>query len=106
MVVTEREGARREGSQVMPSLGLGEARGEFIEVAGTDQLALGGVMAWRQRPVMAGGVAAPDPPPRVAAPEPVKSAIPVAGTPAGGHRWCLLIAGGPAWWAGRTAAAT
>src|SRR6266568_6784707 len=74
-------------------LGLGEAAGEFIEVAGADQAALGGVVAWRQRPVGAGGVAAPDPPPRVPAAEPVKLVCPVARALAGGHRGCPPIAG-------------
>jgi hypothetical protein len=85
--------AAAQGSEVKPLLGLGEAVGEFIEAAGVDQVALGGVIAWRQRPVAAGGVAAPDPPLRVLAPEPVKFAVPVGGALAGGHRWCLLIAG-------------
>jgi hypothetical protein len=74
-------------------LGLGEAAGEFIEVAGADQAALGGVIAWRQGPVGAGGVAAPDPPPRVPAPEPVKPAGPAVRALAGGHRGCPLTAG-------------
>jgi hypothetical protein len=38
-------------------------------------------------------VAAPDPPPRVPAPEPVKPADPAACALAGGHRGCPLIAG-------------
>ena len=76
----------------MPPLGLGEAAGELIEVAGADQLALGGVIAWRQRPVAAGGVAAPDPPPRVLAPEPVKPAVAVGRALAGGHPGCPPIA--------------
>ena len=85
----------------MSALGLGEVPGEFIEVAGASQAALGGVIGWRQRPVVAGGAAAPDPPPGVLTPEPVKSAVPVARAPAGGHRWCPLIAGAvspAAWW--------
>jgi len=77
----------------MPPLGPGEAPGEFIEVTGADQLALGGVTGWRQRPVAAGGEPAPDPPPRVLAPEPVKPAVPAARAPAEGHPWCPLIAG-------------
>src|SRR5215470_4912358 len=74
-------------------LGLGEATGKFIEVAGADQAALGGVIAWRHGPVGAGRVAAPDPPPRVPAPEPVKPVAPVARAPAGGHLRSPLIAG-------------
>jgi len=34
----------------MPLLGLGEAAGEFIEVAGADQAALGGVIAGAAAP--------------------------------------------------------
>jgi hypothetical protein len=48
-----------------------------------------GVIAGRQGPVGAGGVAAPDPPPRVPAPEPVKPARALPG----GHRGCPPIAG-------------
>jgi hypothetical protein len=83
----------------MPLLGLGEAAGEFIEVASADQVALGGMIAGRQRPAAAGGVAAPDPPPRVLAPEPVKAAVLVVRAPVRGHRCCPLklppaVAGG------------
>jgi hypothetical protein len=74
----------------MPLLGLGEAAGECIEVASVDQVALGGVIAGRQRPVGTGSMAAPDPPPRVLAPEPVKPAVLVAGVPVPGHRCCPL----------------
>jgi hypothetical protein len=42
-------------------------------------------------PVVAGVVAAPDPPPRVPAPEPVKCAVPVIRARAGGHLWCLRV---------------
>src|SRR6516225_671435 len=59
----------------MPLLGLGEAAGELIEVTGPDQAALDEVIAWWQRPVAAGGVAVPDLPPRVLAPEPVKPGV-------------------------------
>ena len=57
----------------------------LTEVAGADQRALGGVIGRRQRPVTAGGVAAPDSPPRVLVPEPVKPAVPAGRAPAGGH---------------------
>jgi hypothetical protein len=77
----------------MVLLGLGEAAGEFIEVGGVDQAVLGGVIAWRQGPVGAGGVAAPKSPPRVPAAEPVKPVGPVARALAGGHRGCPFIAG-------------
>src|SRR5215475_3097095 len=84
VLVTERE-KRVQGSYVRSPFGLGEAIGEFIEAAGADQRALGGVIGWRQRPVAAGGLTAPDPPPRVLAREPVKSAIPGIRAAAGGH---------------------
>ena len=71
----------------MLALGLGEAPGKFIQVAGGDQFPLGGVIAWRQCPVVPGGLAAPDPPPRVLAPQLVQLAGPVVPTAAGGHRW-------------------
>jgi hypothetical protein len=88
----------------MPLLSLSETPGEFLDVAGADQVALGGVIAWWERPVAAGRMAAPDPPPRVEAPEPVKLVIPAADIPASGHRWCLLMAGavgGGTWSSGR-----
>jgi hypothetical protein len=75
---------------VMPPLGLGEALGEFIEVVCADQVLLGGVIAWRQRPVAAGGMAAPDPPPWILAPEPVKptlGGVRAAAAAGGGHLW-------------------
>ena len=78
--------AARRDSRVLQALGLGEAPGEFIRVVGGDQLPLGGVIAWRQCPVVPGGLAAPNPPPRVLAPQPVKSAVPVVRAVAGGHR--------------------
>jgi hypothetical protein len=59
----------------MPSLRLGEAAGQFSDVPGADQLARSGVTTWRHRPVIASRLAAPDPPPRVLAPEPVKFGI-------------------------------
>jgi hypothetical protein len=71
---------------------LGEALGEFIQVAGGDQPSLGGVIAWRQRPVVPRGLAAPDPPPRVLAPQPLQSTGPVVPAAAGCHRWWLFPA--------------
>ena len=59
----------------MPSLRLGEAAGQFSDVPGADQLAHSGMTTWRHRPVIASRLAAPDPPPRVLAPEPVKLGI-------------------------------
>jgi len=90
----------------MLALGLGEALGEFIQVAGGDQPPLGGVIARRQCPVVPGGLAAPDPPPRVLAPQPVQSTGRVVPAVAGGHRgwvfptavplagWQLVVASG------------
>jgi hypothetical protein len=72
-VTVDRFAAAAPGSPVTPSVRLGEAAGELVEVTGADQLVHGGVIAWRQRPVVAGCVAAPDPPLRVLLPEPVKS---------------------------------
>jgi hypothetical protein len=78
----------------MPFLRAGEAASEFPEVASGDQLARGGVTAWRHGPVIAGCAAAPDPPPRVLAPEPVKLGILVAPASAGVHGVSLQAAGG------------
>jgi len=80
------EGRERDSPGIR-AFGLGEALGEFIQVTGGDQLPLGGVIAWRHCPVVPGGLAAPDPPPRVLAPQPVQAAGPVVPTTAGGHRW-------------------
>jgi hypothetical protein len=77
----------------MLALGLGEAPGEFTQVAGGDQPSLGGVIAWRQCPVVPGSLAAPDPPPRVLAPEPVKPAIAGVRSAAGGHLCFPLLTG-------------
>jgi len=74
----------------MPLLSVGQAVGEFGEAAGGDQAALGGMIAGRQCPVGTGGVAAPDPPPRVLAAELVKPAVLVVGVPVRGHRCCPL----------------
>jgi hypothetical protein len=96
VLVTEREATVQgsgAGSYVMPPFGLGEALGEFIEVAGADERALGGVIAWRQRPVAAGGVAVPDPPLRVLAPEPVKLTIPGIRAATGSHLCFPLLTG-------------
>lgn len=65
---------------------MGDAHGEFFQVVGGDQLSLGGVIAWRHCPVVPGGLTAPKPPPRILAPQPVKSAVPVVRAVAGGHR--------------------
>jgi hypothetical protein len=77
----------------MPPLRLGEEAGEFTEVAGADQFAQGGVITWRQRPVAAGRGAAPDPPPRVLAPERFKFGVLVAPAAAGAHARRRLITG-------------
>ena len=78
----------------MPFLRAGEAASEFPEVASVDQLARGGVTAWRHGPVIAGCAAAPDPPPRVLAPEPLKPGILVIPASAGVHGVSLQAAGG------------
>src|SRR6266480_305221 len=80
------------GSWVVVFLGPGEAPGKLIQVAGAEQHAQGGVVARRQRPVGPGGVAAPDPPPRIPALEPVQPAVPLVDTVAGGHRRGPLVA--------------
>jgi len=77
----------------MPPLRLGEEAGEFTDVASADQVVHGGVITWRQRPVVAGRGATPDPPPRVAAPELVKFGILGIPAVAGVHARCRLIAG-------------
>ena len=64
-------GAAAVGSPVIPCLGLGEAIGEFTDVAGADQAVHNGMPARRHGPVIAGCAAAPHPPLRVLAPEPV-----------------------------------
>src|SRR5258708_2115848 len=69
----------------MPSFRLGDALGEFADVASADQLALEGVTAWRHGPVISGGVTAPDPPLRVPAPEPLEFGILVVAVGAGSH---------------------
>jgi hypothetical protein len=69
----------------MPSFRLGDALGEFADLASADQLALEGVTAWRHGPVIASGVTAPDPPLRVPAPEPLKLGILVVPAGAGSH---------------------
>lgn len=75
----------------MPFFCPGEAAGEFLDVAGADQLAGGGVIAGRQRPVIAGCPAAPDPPPRVHQPEPLELGIRVIRAVAGVHRGRLHL---------------
>ena len=80
--------------RAMPFLRAGEAASEFTNVASVDQLARGGVTAWRQGPVIAGCAAAPYPPPRVLAPEPLKLGILVVPASAGGHRVSQQAAGG------------
>ena len=74
----------------MSFLRAGEAASEFADVAGVDQLARGGVTAWRHSPVIAGCAPAPDPPPRVLAPEPPKLTILVAPAAASVHGMALL----------------
>jgi hypothetical protein len=77
----------------MPSFRLGDALGEFADVASADQLALEGVTPWRHGPVISGGVTAPDPPLRVPAPEPLELGILVTAAGAGGHGGHPLLDG-------------
>jgi hypothetical protein len=81
-------------SWARPFLRAGEAASEFPEVVSIDQLARGGVTAWWRGPVIAGCAAAPDPPPRVLAPEPLKLGILVIPASAGVHGVFLQAAGG------------
>src|SRR5438034_9458094 len=78
----------------MSSLGLGEVAGEFTDVTGADQLARGGVTAGRHGPVIAGCAAAPHPPLRVLAHEPVKVGILIVPAWAGRHGGRRSAAGG------------
>src|SRR5258705_1299635 len=80
----------------MPSLGLAEAAGELTDVTGADQLARGRVTAGRHGPVIAGCAAAPHPPLRVLAREPVKAGILIVPAWAGRHGG--RRAGGPRAW--------
>jgi hypothetical protein len=93
------------GSRAMPFLRLGHAAGEITDVHGVDQLARGGVIAWRHCPVVAGCAAAPDPPSRVVTPELLKLGILVvpAATPCHGGLW--LTAGAASTVTGRWLAA-
>jgi hypothetical protein len=77
------------------SLGPGEAAGQLADVVSADQLAYGGVVRWRHCPVIAGCAAAPDPPPRVAAPERRKFGIPVVPARPGVHGGRRQAAGRP-----------
>jgi hypothetical protein len=81
------------GSSVIPSFGLGEAVDEVAEVAGADQPADGRMIAWRHGPVIAGGAAAPDPPVRVLAAEPLEFGALVVPALAGVHGGRQLTAG-------------
>jgi hypothetical protein len=77
------------------SLRPGEAEGELTDVVSADQLAHDGVARWRHCPVIAGCAAAPDPPPRVLAPEPLKSGILVVPAWPGVHGGRREVAGRP-----------
>ena len=79
----------------MLSLGPGEAARQLTDVVRADQLAYGGVVRWRHGPVIAGCAAAPDPPPRVLAPELRKLGIPVVPARPGVHRGQRQVAAGP-----------
>ena len=77
------------------SLRPGEAAGELTEVVSADQLAHDGVAGWRHCPVIAGCAAAPDPPPRVLAPEPLKFGILVVPAWPGVHGGRREVVGRP-----------
>lgn len=62
-------------SRVVPFFRLGEAPGKVADVLGGDQVAGGGVLVWRQRHVVAGGVAAPDRPSGTLAAEPFQVGV-------------------------------
>ena len=93
------------GSRAMPFLRLGHAAGEITDVHGVDQLARGGVIAWRHCPVVAGCAAAPDPPSRVLTPELLKLGILVVPAAAPGHGGLWLTAGAASTVTGRWLAA-
>jgi hypothetical protein len=65
-----------------------------IACTGRGRRPRGGVTAWRQGPVIAGCAAAPYPPPRVLAPEPLNLGILAVPASAGGHRVSRQAAGG------------
>jgi hypothetical protein len=77
------------------SLRLGEAAGELTDVVSADQLAHDGVAGWRHCPVIAGCAAAPDSPPRVLAPEPLKFGILVVPAWPGVHGGRREVVGRP-----------
>jgi hypothetical protein len=102
---------RRQGRQAvtlslraMLSLGPGEAAGQLTNVVSADQPAHGGVVWRRHCPVIAGCAAAPEPPPRVLAPERRKFGIPVVPARPGAHGGRRQVAGTP-WCCGRRARA-
>ena len=86
---------RRCRLRALPALRLGEAAGQLADVTDADQPAHGGVTRWRQCPVIAGCAAAPDPPPRVPAPELLKPGILVVPAAPGVHRGRRPAAGRP-----------
>jgi hypothetical protein len=90
-----RTGLLELGSPVIPLFGAGEAAGEFVGVAGADEFVHGGVAGRRHRPVIAGRLAAPDPPLRIPAPQPLQAGILVVPPVVRGHlmgrlRWTAV----------------
>src|ERR1700719_3639670 len=81
--------------RAMLSLDPGEAAGHLSDVVSADQLPYGGVVRWRHGPVIAGCAAAPDPPPRIEAPERRKFSIPVVPARPGVHGGRRQVAGTP-----------
>jgi hypothetical protein len=90
--------------RAMLSLGPGEAAGQLTNVVNADQSAHGRVVWRRHCPVIAGCAAAPEPPPRVLAPERRKFGIPVVPARPGVHGGRRQVAGTP-WCCGRRARA-
>ena len=66
-------------------LGLGQPPRELIEITGADQLAPGGMAAWRHGPVLTGDAAIPDRPPRILAPQLLEPGVLAGAAPVGVH---------------------
>ena len=69
----------------MLPFGVGQPPRELVEIAGADQLAPGGMAAWRHGPVLTGDAATPDRPPRILAPQPLEPGVLICPAPAGIH---------------------
>jgi hypothetical protein len=100
-------GSGDTGLRAIVSLRLSEAAGQLTDVTSADQPAHRGMTRRRQCPIIAGCAAAPDPPPRVSAPESVKVGILIVPAPPGVHRgqWAAGRPNGCGRWAGAWMAA-